>query len=390
MVMSSVSQDTLGDPMQRLRETVLLTSFRVQRAEELLQKMAKKIAVSVPKPPPKAQVQKSLLQEVVTEEKEEEVKEVKKPFWQKSADEILMTYEEIGRGRYSVVKVAIYHESRVAAKCLFARTGSEENHKILMDCLEIAAQLRHPNLVSFMGAILDREPIIITELLPRSLRTVLEKSPMTYYQLVDVAEGVSKALEYLHSVKPDPVIHGELTGTSVLIEGESGPRLKAKLCDYMTAKYLYHIMSSSMTPAASIDDVFSTSKEHPSHEYKLLHGRRSRSGSPFDASNKSRNSPERAMRSGGQFKRKVSSASSGTVEMGVFSTKRDVYLFGILLVEMATRTAVLEVSLQYLIESIAWPQVTALVKKCLTREAELRPDMNSVLPLVIQLASVKP
>ena len=378
MVINSVSQDNLGDPMQRLQETVLLTSYRVQRAEQLLQVLVKKIekaVTSIPKMTKPQVQQKSLLQEVVVEEEE-----VKKPFWQKSMDEVQMTYEEIGRGRFSIVKVAIYHETRVAAKCLFTRIESEENRKIFVECLETAAQLRHPNLVSFMGAILDREPIIISELMPRSLRNVLEKSALTYYQLVDVAEGVSKALEYLHTVKPQPVIHGELTGTSVLIEGETGPRLKAKLTDYMTAQYFHHMMSS-MTPAGSIDDVFSASKEHPSHEYRLLHSRRSRSGSPFDAGNRPAT---------GQFKRKASNASSGPADVGSFSTKRDVYLFGILLVEMATRTAVLEVSLHYLIESIAWPQVTALVKKCLTHEAELRPDMNSLLPQVMQLASFKP
>lgn len=377
VVIDTLSMDQLGDPMHRLRETVLLTRFCAQRAEELIQEMTKKIEGKVSTPKPKAQ--SSLIQEVVTEQVEE-----KRPFWQKSINEIQMTYQEIGRGRFSVVKVAIYHETRVAARCLFNNIVSEENRKVFAECLEMAAQLRHPNLVSFMGAILDREPVIITELMPCNLRSVLEKSPLTYYQLVDVAMGVAKALEYLHTIKPEPVIHGELTGTNVLLEGSSGPRLRPKLSDYMTAKYFHHLMST-ITPTSSIEDVFSPSREHPSQEYKPR--RRSRSGSPFDLK-KPRISPDRSTRLSAQISRKMSTTIS--LDVGIFSTQRDVYLFAILLVEMATRTAVLEVSLQYLIESIAWPQVTALVKKCLAHEPDQRPAMNSVLSEVMQLASFKP
>ena len=33
----------------------------------------------------------------------------------------------------------------------------------------MAARIRHPNLVQFIGATLDREPIILTELMSTSL-----------------------------------------------------------------------------------------------------------------------------------------------------------------------------------------------------------------------------
>ena len=388
IVVDAVTKKNLGDPMRRLRETALLTSFRAQRAESLIKTMIKKMSamsVATPQRKVKSSMRVPTPEEVnqVMEKKEEE--EVKRPFWQKATDEIQMTYEEIGRGRFSVVKVAIFHETRVAARCLFTRIQSEEDQKVFTECLELAAQLRHPNLVSFIGAILDREPVIITELMSCNLRSMLEKSALTYYQLVDVAEGVSKALQYLHSIKPHPVIHGEITSTGVLLEGDHGPRLKAKLSDYMTAKYFHHLMTS-MTPAPSVEDVFTHSREHPSQEYKSRIIRRSssrsRSGSPLDAD-----------RRPGVF-RKVSAASGspagGAPDAADFSTKRDVYLFGILLVEMATRTAVLEVSLQYLIESISWSGVAGLVKKCLTHDLEARPDMTEVFSHVMQLASSKP
>jgi hypothetical protein len=385
IVVDTVTREGLGDPVRRLRETVLLTSFRAQRAESLMKTVIKKMSalggatqqrkgrgsVSVPTP------------EEVVEKKEEEVK---RPFWQKVTDEIQMTYEEIGRGRFSVVKVAIFHETRVAARCLYTRIQSEEDRLVFTECLELAAQLRHPNLVLFLGAVLDREPVIITELMRCNLRSVLEKNALTYYQVVDVAEGVSKALQYLHSVKPHPVVHGELASTGVLLEADRGPRMKAKLCDYTTAKYFHHLLASAVTPATSMEDVFAHSREHPSQEYKSRIVRRSsshsRSGSPLDAA-------DRPMRIS-QFRKTSTVSGSSPFDASTFSTQRDVYLFGILVVEMATRTAVLEVSLQYLIESIAWSQVAGLVKKCLTHDVGARPDMTGVVSHVMQLASSKP
>lgn len=395
MVVDIVTMEELGDPLRRLKEVVLLTSYRVQRAENLLKSVAKKIStlgIATPQTPQR-KAKSPRVKTPVTPEKamkkamekameKKEVEEVKKPFWQKSTDEIQMTYEELGRGRFSVVKVAIFHETKVAARCLFNRIPPGEHLKVFNDCLELASQLRHPNLVSFIGAILDLEPIIITELMACNLRSQLEKSALTYYQVMDVAEGVSKALQYLHSVKPEPVIHGELTSTSVLLEDSRGPRLRAKLSDYTTAKYFHHLMTSHTSVSSPDHGISYSSREHHSQEYKARIARRSSSPcspSPFDITGSGKTQVV-------QFKKSTTAPPDATD----FSTKRDVYLFGILLVEMATRTAVLEVSLHYLVKSIAWSNVATLATKCVSQDQSTRPDMSEVVSQVMLLASSKP
>ena len=67
-------------------------------------------------------------------------------------DEIDMTEEELGRGGWGVVKVAYFRGLRVAAKCLHRVLISHYNRRKFSREMSIAAKLRHPNLLLFIGA----------------------------------------------------------------------------------------------------------------------------------------------------------------------------------------------------------------------------------------------
>lgn len=57
--------------------------------------------------------------------------------------------------------------------------------------MNMAARLRHPNLVQFIGATLDREPVILTELMTTSVRVVLEQGPIGQAQIVSISLDVA-------------------------------------------------------------------------------------------------------------------------------------------------------------------------------------------------------
>ena len=95
--------------------------------------------------------------------------------WVLQRREIEITEEEVGRGGWAVVKVAHFRGTRVAAKCFYQQIlVSQYNRQLFNREMHMAAHVRHPNLVQFIGASLEGEPIILTEIMTTSLRAVLE------------------------------------------------------------------------------------------------------------------------------------------------------------------------------------------------------------------------
>ena len=87
----------------------------------------------------------------------------------------MLTEELLGSGGYGEVRVALFRGMRVAAKCLHKIIASDYNLRLFSREMSIAAQVRHPNLLLFIGATSTRgqSPIILTELMPTSLHDEL-------------------------------------------------------------------------------------------------------------------------------------------------------------------------------------------------------------------------
>ena len=99
--------------------------------------------------------------------------------------------------------------------------------------MDIASHVCHPNLLQFIGATRVGYPIIVTELIPTSLRKELEKCPMTKPQVIGI--DITLALNYLHLWKPQPILHRDVSSANVLLEPSARGKWKAKLLDYGSA-----------------------------------------------------------------------------------------------------------------------------------------------------------
>ena len=139
-------------------------------------------------------------------------------FWMVQREEIQLTDQELGRGAWAVVRVAKFRDICVAAKCLYTLIVSDYNRSLFVREMSIAARVRHPNLVQFIGTIMEGEPIILTELMTTSLRAVLEHRPFNPVQITSISLDVARALNYLHLMQPDPIIHRDISSANVLLD----------------------------------------------------------------------------------------------------------------------------------------------------------------------------
>ena len=160
------------------------------------------------------------------------------PFWVVERQEIHLTPEKLGEGGWANVSVAIFRGQRVAAKCLHNEIISAHNVRLFTREMNIAAQARHPNLLQFIGATIDGHPIILTELLPTSLRRLMESTRLSKPQVKSISCDVARALNYLHLTLPDPIIHRDISSANVLLEASGEGSWKAKVCDYGSANFV--------------------------------------------------------------------------------------------------------------------------------------------------------
>ena len=245
--------------------------------------------------------------------------------WLIELEEIAMTQEILDRGD---VKVGIFRGTRVAVKHLHDVFLSHYNLQLFEREMNVTSRIRHPNLLQFIGATKVGQLMIVTELMPTSLRRELEKHSLLRSQIVPIASDVVSALNYLHSFRPHPILHRDVSSANVLLEPSAGITWKGKLSDYGSVNLMDNISTSNP-------------------------------GSPVYSA------PE---------------ASTPSLH----SAAMDIYSFGILLLEMVTGQFPSRVAheRERSIQNIKWPAVKQLVIQCTSTDPSLRPPTGTVLTLL--------
>ena len=157
---------------------------------------------------------------------------IETPHWVIGREELQMTRQELGGGAYGKVNIAIFRGTRVAAKSLHEVIISEHNLGYFSGEMEISSRIHHPNIVQFLGAIRANNPILLYELMTTSLYKKMQEAHLTQPQIVDVGSDITSALTYLHSWKPHPIIHRDVSSPNVLMEPSGNDRWRSKLSDF--------------------------------------------------------------------------------------------------------------------------------------------------------------
>ena len=243
--------------------------------------------------------------------------------WVVRREEIEITEEILGKGGWGEVKVAKFRGLRVAAKCLYEVILSPYNISVFTREMEIAARVRHPNLLQFIGATKVGSPIILSELMPTSLRKELESGPLPYHAVLAISQDIACGLNYLHLFKPDPILHRDVSTANVLLtHGQCSWR--AKVSDYGSAN-LQPMIGHTVNPG---NPVYSAPE----------------AGVPRD-----------------------------------HSPAMDVYSYGVVLIEMMICSIPEVAQRQLHINSIRRLSFKALIERCLKENRRERPTMSEIL-----------
>ena len=254
----------------------------------------------------------------------EQIRDYMKSSWRVERDEIEETGEEpLGVGGWGEVRVATFRGARVAAKFIHSAIISPHNINLFLREMHMAASVRHPNLLLFIGASLDdNKPVILTELMPKNLRSIIVA--LSRDHVITIGMDVARGLNYLHLMRPDPIIHRDVSSANVLLEPIGPGNWKAKVSDYGSANFLSKVIT--MGPG-----------------------------------NASYAAPE-------SFNPKLQ------------SPKMDVYSYGILLLEMATGQFP-DHNLQAMqLDTLPWQEMTMKIRRCICDDPASRPTMKDLLP----------
>ena len=170
--------------------------------------------------------------------------------WVVSRDEVQLTGKCLGQGGWGKVVLGTFRGCKVAVKQIHELILSPYNRRMFEREMSIASRCRHPCLLQFIGATNDDGiPLFITELLETSLRALLGQRQLEEAEKSIISLDVSLALNYLHNMKPSPIIHRDVSSANVLL-WRQGDQWRGKLSDYGTAKFVEGIMTRA--PGAAI------------------------------------------------------------------------------------------------------------------------------------------
>ena len=170
--------------------------------------------------------------------------------WVINRGEIQVKDKCLGKGAWGSVNEATYCGCKVAVKQIHELILSAHNRRLFEREMNIASRCRHPCLLQFIGATNDEgSPLFVTELMELSLRALLGQRELTETEISVISLDVSRALNYLHHMKPSPIVHRDVSSANVLL-WRQGEQWRGKVSDYGTAKFVQQTMTSA--PGAPI------------------------------------------------------------------------------------------------------------------------------------------
>uniref|UniRef100_I1QBB9 Serine/threonine-protein kinase n=1 Tax=Oryza glaberrima TaxID=4538 RepID=I1QBB9_ORYGL len=136
---------------------------------------------------------------------------------------------KIGEGGFGAVYKGILHGQEVAVKRM--AKGSNQGLEELKNELVLVAKLHHRNLVRLVGFCLDEgERLLIYEYMSnKSLDTFLfdaeQKRKLDWAVRFKIIEGIARGLQYLHQDSQKKIVHRDMKASNILLDADMNPKI---------------------------------------------------------------------------------------------------------------------------------------------------------------------
>ncbi|CAB4011544.1 probable serine threonine- kinase DDB_G0271682, partial [Paramuricea clavata] len=190
---------------------------------------------------------------------------------------VVVSNDLLGKGAWGAVWAGDFFGTKVAVKEYYEIILSPHNLNLLQREINIASYCRHPNLLQFICATKNHQNhlLIVTELMDKALRALVEqhaseRSRLEYQEIKLISVDVARGLNYLHSKKPKPIIHRDISSANVLLSTENGAVRRAKISDYGSAKFMEKCNTANPGSAIYAAPEANQAKQDPKEKPILL------------------------------------------------------------------------------------------------------------------------
>ncbi|CAN6214032.1 unnamed protein product [Urochloa humidicola] len=134
---------------------------------------------------------------------------------------------KIGESVYGSVYKGFLRHTNVAIKKLNPETTQTQSQ--FSQEVEILSRVRHPNLVTLVGACKDAQALVYEYMPNGSLDDRLackdNSKPLSWQLRTRIAFNICSALIFLHSNKPHSIVHSDLKASNILLDGNNVAKL---------------------------------------------------------------------------------------------------------------------------------------------------------------------
>ncbi|XP_057435649.1 U-box domain-containing protein 33-like isoform X2 [Lotus japonicus] len=149
---------------------------------------------------------------------------------------------KIGEGGYGSIFKGVLRHTEVAIKML--HPNSMQGPLEFQQEVDVLSKLRHPNLITLIGACPESWGLVYEYLPNGSLEDRLvckdNTPPLSWQTRIRIAAELCSALIFLHSCKPHSIVHGDLKPSNILLDAN----LVSKLSDFGICRILSNRSSS--------------------------------------------------------------------------------------------------------------------------------------------------